>query len=133
MGRRVIDGPDCSRFLIDVPTGILINCRSKDITPAIGSVNSQPLPVLPSLYFFIIMSNVFTSIFNNDARAEGVRSLHAARGRDHHCSILDYDQIWAARQAAAHREVTPFDFNIGRYQVSLLQMSCRDCKIDLQS
>ena len=40
MGRRVIDGPDRSRLLIDVPTGILIIRRSKDITPAIGSVNS---------------------------------------------------------------------------------------------
>jgi len=40
MGRRVIDGPDRSRLLIDVLTGILIDCRSKDITPAIGSVNS---------------------------------------------------------------------------------------------
>jgi len=41
MGCRVIDGPDRSRLLIDVPTGILIGCRSKDITPAIGSVNSS--------------------------------------------------------------------------------------------
>jgi len=40
MGRHVIDGPDRSRLLIDVPTGILIGYRSKDITPAIGSVNS---------------------------------------------------------------------------------------------
>ena len=63
------------------------------------------------------MSNVFTSIFNNDARAEGVRSLCAARGRDRHRSMLDYNQSWAARRAAAHREVTPFDFNIGQYQV----------------
>ena len=43
MGRRVIDGPDRSRLLIDVPTGILIDCRSEDITPAIGSVNSSSL------------------------------------------------------------------------------------------
>jgi len=64
------------------------------------------------------MSNVFTSIFNNDARAEGVRSLRAACGRDRHCSMLDYNQSRAARRAAAHREVTPFDFNIGQYQVS---------------
>ena len=41
MGRHVIDGPDRSRLLIDVPTGILIDYRSKDITPAIGSVNSS--------------------------------------------------------------------------------------------
>jgi len=27
-------------ILIDVPTGILIDCQPKDITPAIGSVNS---------------------------------------------------------------------------------------------
>jgi len=78
------------------------------------------------------MSNVFTSIFNNDARAEGVRSLRAARGRDRHRSMLDYNQSQATRRAAAHREVTPFDFNIGCYQVSLLQMSCRDYETDLQ-
>jgi len=39
MGRRVIDGPDRSRLLIDVPTGILIDIRSTDITSAIGSVS----------------------------------------------------------------------------------------------
>ena len=63
------------------------------------------------------MSNVFTSIFNNDACAEGIRSLCAARGRDCHRSMLDYNQSRAARRAAAYREVTPFDFNIGQYQV----------------
>jgi len=40
IGRRVIDGPDRSRLLIDVPTGILIDRRSKDITSAIGLVSS---------------------------------------------------------------------------------------------
>ena len=39
MGRRVINGPDRSRLLIDVPTRILIDVRPKDITPAIGSVS----------------------------------------------------------------------------------------------
>ena len=100
MGRRVIDGPDRSRFLIDVPTGILIGCRSKDITPAIGSVNSPTFTGTSLSTSSFTMSNVFTSIFNNNAHAEGVRSLRAAH------------------QAAAHREVTPFDFNISRYQVS---------------
>ena len=79
------------------------------------------------------MSTVFTSIFNNEARAEGSHSVCAARGRGRHNSMLDHVQGRAARRAAARREVTPFDYNIGRYQVSLLQMSCRDCETDLQS
>ena len=64
------------------------------------------------------MSSSFTSIFTNDIRAQGVRSLHAARGRGRHNSILDNVQSRAARRLAPRREVTPFDFNIGRYQVS---------------
>jgi len=64
------------------------------------------------------MSTTFSSIFNNDARAEGIRSICAARGSGHHHSMLDHVQSRAARRAAARREVTPFDFNIGRYQVS---------------
>jgi len=64
------------------------------------------------------MSSVFTSIFNNEARAEGSRSVRAARGSGRHRSMFDYVQSRAVRQAEARREVTPFDFNIGRYQVS---------------
>ena len=64
------------------------------------------------------MSNVFTSIFSNEARSEGSRSVRAARGSGRHRSMLDYVQSRAARQAVARREVTPFDFNISRYQVS---------------
>ena len=51
------------------------------------------------------MSTTFTSIFDNDTRAEGVRSVHAARGSGRHHSLLDHVQSRAARQAAAHREV----------------------------
>ena len=64
------------------------------------------------------MSTVFTSIFNNEARAEGSRSVRAARGRGRHHSMLDHVQSRAARRAVVRQEVTPFDFNIGRYQVS---------------
>jgi len=65
------------------------------------------------------MSNTFTSIFNNEARAEGVCSVRAARGSGRHCSMLDYVQSRAARRAEARREVTPFDFNIGRHRVRI--------------
>jgi len=64
------------------------------------------------------MSTVFTSIFNNEARAEGSRSVRAARGSGRHRTMLDHVQSRAAHRAAARREVTPFDFNIGQYQVS---------------
>ena len=127
MGRRVIDGPDRSRLLIDVPTRILINVRPQDITPAIGSVNSPTFTGTSPSLFIIIMSTTFTSIFNNDARAEGVRTLCAARGAGRHASILDNNQSRAARCASRRadrrefaREITPFDFNIGRYSVSPL-------------
>ena len=63
------------------------------------------------------MSQSFTSIFNNDTRAQGVRSLRAACGRGRHNSILDNVQSRAARRLAPRREITPFDFNVGRYQV----------------
>jgi len=119
MGRRVIDGLDCSRLLIDVPTRILIDIRSTDITPAIGLVNSQPSPVLPIQQPLIIsMSSTFSSIFTTGNRIEAVRSLCAARGSGRHCSLLDNNQGRAARRMEARREVTPFDFNISRYQVS---------------
>jgi len=49
---------------------------------------------------------------------EGVRSLRAARGRGRHNSILDHVQSRAARRLAPRRAITPFDFNVGRYQVS---------------
>ena len=74
-----------------------------------------------------------TGLFTNDTRAQGVRSLRAARGRGRHNSILDNVQSRAARRSAARREVTPFDFNIGRYQVSPLQISCNGDETDLQS
>ena len=125
MGRRVIDGPDRSRLLIDVPTGILIDCRSKDITFAIGLVNSSSFTGTHIISSFIIhMSTVFTSIFNNEARAEGSRSVRAARGSGRHCSMLDHVQARAACRAAIRREVTPFDFNIGRYHVSPFLRCC---------
>jgi len=79
------------------------------------------------------MSNTFTSIFSNEARAEGSRSVRAARGSGRHHSMLDHVQSRAARRVAARREVTPFDFNIGWYQVSPFLMSCCDCETDLQS
>jgi len=66
------------------------------------------------------MSNVFTSIFNNNAHIEGVRSLCAARGSNRHRSMLEDNQGRAARHAARCQEnqefdseVTPFDFNLG--------------------
>ena len=119
MGRRVIDGPDRSRLLINIPTGILIDGRSKDITPAIGSVNSSTFTGTHIHHsHHPTMSTTFSSIFNNEARAEGVHSVRAARGSGRHCSMLDHVQSRAARRAAARWEVTPFDFNIGRYQVS---------------
>jgi len=118
MGRCVIDGPDCSRLLIDVPTGILIDCRSKDITPAIGSVSSSTFIGTHVYTPLIIMSNIFTSIFNNKAHAEGAHSVCAAHGSGRHRSMLDYTQSRAARRVATRREVTPFNFNIGHYQVS---------------
>jgi len=65
------------------------------------------------------MSTTFSSIFNNEARAEGVRSVRAAQGSGRHHSMLDYVQSRAARRAEACWEVTPFDFNIGRYQVRI--------------
>ena len=64
------------------------------------------------------MSTTFTGIFSNEARAEGSRSVRAARGSGRHRSMLDHVQSRAARRAAAQREVTPFDFNISRYSVS---------------
>ena len=71
------------------------------------------------------MSNVFTSIFNNDACIEGVRSLFAAHGAGRHQSILNNTQSRAARCAArceenwaVGQEVTPFDFNISWNLVS---------------
>jgi len=80
-------------ILIDVPTRILIVRRSKDISPAIGSVSFPTFtgthhPSLPSS----TMSTVFTSIFSNEARAEGSRSVYAARGRGRHHSMLDHVQ-----------------------------------------
>ena len=63
------------------------------------------------------MSANFSSIFTNEARAEGSRSVRAARGGGRHRSLLDHVQSRAARRAAARREITPFDFNVGRYQV----------------
>ena len=79
------------------------------------------------------MSTSFSSIFSNEARVEGMRSLRATCGSGRHRSMLDNVQSRAARRAAARREVTPFDFNIGRYQVSPLQMLYRNCETDLQS
>ena len=64
------------------------------------------------------MSTSFTSIFTNDTRAQSVHSLRAARGSGRHNSILDNVQSRASRRVVARREVTPFDFNIGRYHVS---------------
>ena len=64
------------------------------------------------------MSTSFTGIFNNASRAEGSRTLRATRGSGRHRSMLDNVQARAARRAAVRREVTPFDFNIGRYHVS---------------
>ena len=66
----------------------------------------------------IFMSTTFSSIFSNEARAEGSGSVRATRGSGRHRSLLDHVQSRAARRVAACREVTPFDFNIGRYQVS---------------
>jgi len=110
--------------LIDVPTGILIGIRSKDITPAIGSVNSPTFIGTSFSQPLITMSNTFTSIFNNNACIKGVCSLRVTRGTDHHCSILDNVQsqgaCWAENQEMA-REVTPFDFNLGWYSVSPLR------------
>jgi len=112
-------------ILIDVPTGILIDYRSKDITLAIGSVSSPSFTGTHIIFSLIItMSTVFTSIFNNEARAEGSRSVCAARGRGRHNSMLDHVQSRAACCVSVRREVTPFDFNIGQYQVSLL-FRCR--------
>jgi len=54
------------------------------------------------------MSTVFTSIFSNEARAEGSRSVRAARGSGLHCSMLDHVQSRASRRVAACQEVTPF-------------------------
>jgi len=65
------------------------------------------------------MSANFSSIFSNKARAEGSRSIRAAHGSGRHRSLLDHVQARAACRAAVRREITPFDFNIGRYQVSL--------------
>jgi len=65
------------------------------------------------------MSNTFTSIFNNEARVEGIHSVRATRGSGRHRSMLDYVQSRAARRAEAHWEVTPFDFNIGRHRVCI--------------
>ena len=72
------------------------------------------------------MPRVFSSIFNNDDRNEGVRSLRLAQGSARGLSLLEHTQSRAARRAALRqenlefgREATPFDFNIGRYQVSL--------------
>ena len=134
MGRRVIDGPDRSRFLINVPTGILIDIWSKDITPAIGSVNSPTFTGTSLSSLLITMSANFSFIFNNEVRAEGMCSVRAARGSGRYHSLLDHNQGQAARCAVANREVTPFDFNIGRYQVSpsLDTLSC-SCETDLQS
>ena len=64
------------------------------------------------------MSTSFTGIFNNETRAQGSRTLRAARGRGRHNSLLNNVQSRAARRLAPRREVTPFDFNVGRYQVS---------------
>jgi len=64
------------------------------------------------------MSANFSRIFTNEARAEGSRSVRAACGSGRHRSMLDHVQSRAARRAAARWEVTPFDFNIGWYQVS---------------
>jgi len=65
------------------------------------------------------MSTTFSSIFNNEARVEGVRSICAARGSGRHRSMLDYVQSRAARRAEACREVTPFDFNVSRHHVCI--------------
>jgi len=105
-------------ILINVPTGILMDYRSKDITPAIGSVSSSSFTGTHIITPIITMSTVFTSIFNNETRAEGVHSLRAARGSGRHNSMLHNVQSRASRRAAARREVTPFDFNVGRYPVS---------------
>jgi len=78
------------------------------------------------------MSTSFTGIFNNVSRAEGSRTLRATRGSGRHRSMLDNVQARAARRAAVRREITPFDFNIGRYQVSPLQMLCRNCETDFE-
>jgi len=77
------------------------------------------------------MSTNFSSIFNNKAHAEDMRSVHAACGASRHRSLLDYNQSRAARRAAANQEVTPFDFNIGWYQVSPSDTLFYSCKIDL--
>jgi len=78
----------------------------------------QPSPVLTIITPIIHMSTTFTSVFSNEARAEGSRSVRAARGSGRHRSMFDHVQSRAARRAAARREITPFDFNVGRYHVS---------------
>jgi len=54
MGRRVIDGPDRSRLLIDVPTRILMDCRSKDITPSLPSSTCLPPSPASSLMRLVL-------------------------------------------------------------------------------
>jgi len=78
------------------------------------------------------MSTSFTGIFNNETRAQGSRTVRATRGSGRHRSMLDNVQARAARRAAVRREITPFDFNVGRYQVSPLQISCCHCETDFE-
>jgi len=87
MGCHVIDGPDRSRLLIDVPTGILIDIRSTDITPAIGSVSlstftgNSPFP--QPLSTSCLVSSLRSSITTTVARASALFVLLEGVGVGH--------------------------------------------------
>jgi len=108
MGRRVIDGPDRSRLLIDVPTGILIDIRSSDITPAIGSVS---FPTFTG-----------TSPFQPPITTMPRDSSDLARSR------VPRPGTWSAHQTARRsvqrRGETPMDFNVAGHRVRWRRLSC---------
>ena len=47
-------------------------------------------------------------VFNNEAHAEGVCSLHVAHVADHHWSLLDYNQALGAEGVIPNRQIKSF-------------------------
>ena len=109
MGRRVIDGPDRSRLLIDVPTRILIDIRSTDITPAIGSVSFPTFTGTSQFQQPLIITMPHDS-------SQLARSRVARPGT--------WSANQTARRSAQRRGETPMDFNVAGHRVRWRSSSC---------
>ena len=117
------------RFLIDVPTGILINIQSLDITP------HHWVSFLPNLHWSFTLSthHPMASLSSSTLDRVGLLAraqcqqlashIHPVHGTG--CGQL----FWHVLSQTAHctlqpQEATPFSFNLGDHQVHWWCVSC---------